>query len=94
MREIRPSGLMRGGSWLTHLGQLLPTLSPFAIPKPDPVFWSCRGTSELGDEISPQLRSDTKAPLTLRQFVDLDYAVAGAAISARYLNAVCANRQR
>jgi hypothetical protein len=28
MREIRPSGLMRGGSWLTHLGQLLPTLPP------------------------------------------------------------------
>ena len=30
MREIRPSGLMRGGSWLTHLGQLLPTLPPSA----------------------------------------------------------------
>ena len=30
MREIRPSGLMRGGSWLTHLGQLLLTLPPWA----------------------------------------------------------------
>ncbi len=30
MREIRLSGLMRGGSWLTHLGQLLPTLPPSA----------------------------------------------------------------
>jgi len=30
MREIRPSGLMRGGSWLTHLGPLLPTLPPSA----------------------------------------------------------------
>ena len=26
MRETRLSGLMRGGSWPTHLGQLLPTL--------------------------------------------------------------------
>ena len=34
MREIRPSGLMRGGSWLTHLGQLLPTLPPFARAYP------------------------------------------------------------
>ena len=33
MREIRPSGLMRGASWLTHLGQLLPTLPPSARPK-------------------------------------------------------------
>ena len=32
MQEIRPSGLMRGGSWLTHLGQLLPSLPPFALP--------------------------------------------------------------
>ena len=32
MREIRPSGLMRGGSRLTHLGQLLPTPPPLACP--------------------------------------------------------------
>ena len=32
MREIRPSGLMRGGSWLTHLGQLLPTLPLRLVP--------------------------------------------------------------
>ena len=33
MREIRLSGLMRGGSWLTHLGQLLPALPPLARPR-------------------------------------------------------------
>ena len=49
MREIRPSGLMRGGSWLTHLGQLLPTLPPSA--RPDGNGISRRSSSEpLADE--------------------------------------------
>ena len=53
MREIRPSGLLRGGSWPTHLGELLPTLPPLARPP----------------EIAPYLKSQYVTPSARSCFV-------------------------